>query len=111
MNRVGSRHERNVRDLLADPVASAYGRRRISASALWERGFSDRIRALSYANGPVPTGGTLTAEIDVISSSGLERMNTAIKLRIEARRTYFQFGMASAKMSPPRGNTQEWLPD
>ena len=29
------------------------------------------------------TGGMLTAEMDVMSSSGLERMNTAIKFRID----------------------------
>src|SRR5271157_1119244 len=83
MNRISSRHDRNVRDLLVGSVASAYVRRRISASARWERGFPDRIRALSSANDHVQTGGMLTAEIDVITSSGLERMNTTIKVRIE----------------------------
>jgi len=72
-----------VRDLLVGPVASAYVRCRISASARWERGFPDRMRALSTANDQVQTGGMLTAEMDVISSSGLERMNTAIKFRID----------------------------
>jgi len=81
MNRIGPRHDRNVRDLSVGPVASAYVRRRISASARWERGFPERIRALSSANDHVQTGGMLTA--DVISSCGLKRMNTAIKFRID----------------------------
>src|ERR1017187_9395384 len=84
MNRISSRHERNARDLLVGPVASAYIRCRISASARGERGSPDRIRALTSANDQGQTGGMLTAvEIDMTSSSELERMNTAIKFRID----------------------------
>src|ERR1017187_3724683 len=84
MNRIRSRHERNVRDLLVGAVASAYIRCRISASARTERGFPGRIRALSSANDQVQTGGMVTAaEIDMITSSGLERMNTTTTFRIE----------------------------
>src|ERR1039458_2315043 len=84
MNRISSRNERNARNLLVGAVASAYVRCRISASARGERGFPDRIRALSSANDQVQTGGMVTAaEIDMTSSSELKRMNTATKFRIE----------------------------
>lgn len=62
MDRISSRNERTALNLLVGTVAPAYFRCRISASARWERAYTDRIRALCSANDQVRTGEMLTAE-------------------------------------------------